>query len=158
MNRQAHSRDLRKGRFSQSGGIYLLTWATEKRVPWFADWRLGRLVVAALHQSHEKGEAETWAFVVMPDHVHWLIGLGDHCLSGVVRSVKSRAGFQVKKSLLAQGRIGRKDAIWQDGYHDHALRSEEILEDVARYIVMNPVRAGLVTSVRDYPLWYAKWL
>jgi len=54
--------------------------------------------------------------------------------------------------------IEQSHPIWQDGYHDHALRAEESLEDVARYIVMNPVRAGLVKSVREYPLWDAKWL
>lgn len=158
MNRPPHSNDLRKGRFSQPAGIYLLTWATKNRTPWFSDWRLGRLVVASLRLSHEKAEAETLAFVIMPNHVHWLIGLGNRTLADLLRNVKSHAGFHVKRRLLAQGRIQKDDAIWQDGYHDHALRTEESLHDVARYVVMNPVRAGLVKSVREYPLWDAKWL
>ncbi|MFP3408382.1 transposase, partial [Pseudomonas sp. SIMBA_065] len=48
--------------------------------------------------------------------------------------------------------------IWQPGYQDHALRREERLVHVARYIVANPLRAGLVKSVRDYPHWDAVWL
>jgi len=49
-------------------------------------------------------------------------------------------------------------SVWQDGFHDHALRREEDLKEVARYIIANPVRAGLVTRVGDYPLWDACWL
>jgi REP element-mobilizing transposase RayT len=47
---------------------------------------------------------------------------------------------------------------WQEGFHDHALRREEDLRDIARYIVLNPVRAGLVRNIREYPLWDAVWL
>jgi hypothetical protein len=32
------------------------------------------------------------------------------------------------------------------------------LQSVARYIVANPVRAGLVRRVQDYPLWDALWV
>jgi len=53
-------------------------------------------------------------------------------------------------------RIGRR--IWQDGFHDHALRQEEDLAEVARYIVANPLRAGLVERVGDYSHWDAVWL
>jgi hypothetical protein len=38
------------------------------------------------------------------------------------------------------------------------VRAEEDLRDAARYIVANPVRAGLCTHVKDYPLWDAVWL
>jgi hypothetical protein len=48
--------------------------------------------------------------------------------------------------------------VWQRGFHDRALRGDEDLPAVARYIVANPLRAGLVRSVRDYPHWYAKWV
>jgi len=47
--------------------------------------------------------------------------------------------------------------VWQEGFHDHALRREEDLQATARYIIGNPVRAGLVPSVRDYPHWDAIW-
>ena len=39
-----------------------------------------------------------------------------------------------------------------------AIQSEEDLADVARYIVANPLRAEIVRSIREYPLWDAKWL
>lgn len=52
--------------------------------------------------------------------------------------------------------IGRQ--LWQANYHDHAMRNEEDLPSLARYIVANPLRAGLVARIGDYPLWDAVWL
>jgi putative transposase len=83
----------------------------------------------------------------MPDHLHWLFALGDRLpLSRVVGAVKS----------LSAHRIGHR--IWQTGFHDHALRREEDVLGTARYVVANPLRAGLVRSLRDYPHWDAVWL
>jgi uncharacterized protein with ACT and thioredoxin-like domain len=48
--------------------------------------------------------------------------------------------------------------IWQQDFHDHALRMEEDVKSVARYIVANPLRAGLVMKIGDYSHWDAKWL
>lgn len=90
--------------------------------------------------------------MVMPDHLHWLFELQARDLSAVVASVKRFSARNVNDLLGISG------ALWQPGFHDHALRREEELRNVARYVVMNPVRAGLVRSVRDYPLWDAAWL
>ncbi|MGH8412134.1 MAG: REP-associated tyrosine transposase, partial [Pseudomonas sp.] len=38
------------------------------------------------------------------------------------------------------------------------IRRDEDLPAVARYIVANPLRAGLVEKIGDYPLWDAVWL
>jgi hypothetical protein len=37
------------------------------------------------------------------------------------------------------------------------IRREEDLVSIARYIVANPLRAGIVKSVREYPHWDAVW-
>jgi len=41
--------------------------------------------------------------------------------------------------------------LWQEGYYEHVLRAEENVRSIARYIVENPVRAGLVAHAIDYP-------
>jgi hypothetical protein len=48
--------------------------------------------------------------------------------------------------------------VWQAGFHDHALRADESVVSIGEYVIHNPVRAGLVASVDDYPLWDAAWL
>nr|EPB97991.1 hypothetical protein L321_00197 [Pseudomonas plecoglossicida NB2011] len=48
--------------------------------------------------------------------------------------------------------------VWQAGYHDRALRREEDVVMAARYIIANPLRAGLADKVGDYPHWDAVWV
>ena len=52
----------------------------------------------------------------------------------------------------------RHGPIWQRAFFDHGLRDDEDTAKVARYIVANPLRAGLVTKLGDYPHWDAIWL
>ena len=89
----------------------------------------------------------------MPDHVHWLIQLrSTKSISQVIQSTK----IICTKSINRVN--GGKGTIWQAGFHDHALRHEEALKPIARYIVANPIRANLVRSVKDYPHWDAIWI
>ena len=44
-------------------------------------------------------------------------------------------------------------ALWQGGFFDHILREEEDRDKLVRYILANPIRAGLVMDVREYPFW-----
>jgi REP element-mobilizing transposase RayT len=89
----------------------------------------------------------------MPDHFHWLMQLLPGAeLSGVVQSVKGRTASRINRSARAQG-----SKLWQPGFHDHAVRREEDLGALARYIVENPLRAGLVQNVADYALWDSVW-
>lgn len=143
---RAHSADLRKGRWSGNSQIYHITSCTLDRSPIFADFDHARNLIRILQEESRRGSCTTLAFVVMPDHFHWLMQLENDRLSCVVGRVKS----------LAARKIGKP--IWQPGFYDHGLRREEDLRQTARYIIMNPVRAGLVERVGLYPHWYAIWI
>ncbi|MGB1464988.1 MAG: REP-associated tyrosine transposase [Alcanivorax nanhaiticus] len=140
-------RRLREGRYSEPGRIYHVTAVTNGRFPFFTEHRLAAVVCQSLQWSDNAGATSTLCYVLMPDHLHWLFQLGDgESLSKVMLRVKGRSGRLCGSP------------IWQRGFHDHALRREETIKDVARYIVANPLRAGLVRSLRDYPYWNAAWL
>lgn len=147
MDGKPHSSALRRGRYSELGRIYLVTSVTHRRKPVFRDLCAARVLVRSLMREQEEDRACTLAYVVMPDHFHWLMQLGDdRSLSVVVRTVKS----------VTAHRLG--SAVWQQGFHDHALRREEDIKEIARYVVANPLRAGLVTRLGDYPHWDAMWI
>ncbi|MFW0754400.1 REP-associated tyrosine transposase [Pseudomonas sp. H11T01] len=146
------SHRLRKGRYSESGQVYLLTAVVLGREPIFSDFSTGRLLVNEFKQAERERSAQSLAWVVMPDHFHWLIELQNASLGELMRRTKSNAARAVN------GNRQRNGPLWQTGYHDRAIRSEEDLLEVARYIVANPVRARLVKRVGDYPLWDAVWL
>ncbi|MDP1572722.1 MAG: transposase [Pseudomonadota bacterium] len=142
-----HARNLRIGRYSECGRIYLITTVVAGRKPLFAEFFAARGVIRLMREIEQHDLAQTLAFVVMPDHLHWLMSLGEpRGLSAVVGTLKS----------LSARRLG--GPIWQAGFHDHAVRKEEDLPALARYVVANPLRAGLVKRIGDYPHWDAIWL
>jgi REP element-mobilizing transposase RayT len=147
-----HSRALRKGRHSEPGYTYLLTTVTHARRPLFTEWNAGRLLVDKFRMAEEEGLVQSLAWVVMPDHFHWLITLQSGDLSALMRGVKGRSAIALNKMLNS------RNPIWQPGFHDHALRTDEDLQSIARYIVANPLRSGLAPKIGDYPLWDAVWL
>ena len=143
---------LRSGRVCEANRAYLLTAVTYQRYPTFQDWRLARLLIAEMRRLHDQQLVHSLAWVVMPDHLHWLVQLQAMPLPKLVLQLKSRSAIAINKARNASGRV------WQKGFHDHALRREEDLTATARYIVANPLRAGLVQRVGDYPHWDAIWL
>jgi REP element-mobilizing transposase RayT len=147
MENQPHAGSLRTGRYSEQGRTYLITTVTRHRYPWFRGMNKARCVVNCMREAQQRGLAETLAYVLMPDHLHWLMSLGE------VRDLSTVVG--VVKSLSAH-RAGCR--LWQSGFHDHAVRREEDIVKLARYVVANPLRAGLVGTLRDYPYWDAVWL
>ncbi|KAB0569869.1 REP-associated tyrosine transposase [Pseudomonas sp. R11F] len=143
---------LRHGRYSEHGRSYLITIVVHQRQQFFTDLFLGRLLVAELRQVHELGLVDSMAWVIMPDHIHWLFELKQQTLADVVRRIKSRSTLTINRYRQS------KERVWQPGYYDRAVRVEDDVRTMARYIVANPLRAGLVERVGDYSLWDAAWL
>ncbi len=84
--------DLRKGRVSIPGQIYFLTAVTWGRTPWFEDFQLGRQVAGVFHTLALAHPGLSLAWVVMPDHVHWLVQLPEGLsLDQLMRRFKGRS-------------------------------------------------------------------
>jgi len=145
-------RSLRKGRVSLPGQIYLLTTTTVARTPWFLETELARATCRLMTERKTWGDAHLLCWVLMPDHWHGLVELGERDeLSLVMNRFKSIIGKHAR-------RTGQLHDLWSRGFHDHALRRDESVQEAASYIVANPMRAGLVDQVNDYPYWNCAWL
>lgn len=146
-------RVLRRGRVSLAGQVYLVTFTTVGRQPLFLNPEAARIASSVLAGARVFGRSRLLAWVLMPDHWHGLIELGDgEDLAALVGRIKTNSSRCVRKETTAPGRV------WARAFHDHALRMDECILAAARYIVLNPVRAGLVASLRNYPYWNAIWL
>ena len=137
---------LRKGRVSQLDQIYVVTFCTHKRKPIFRNHDIASDAVAALLEPRHWTNAQIMSWVLMPDHWHGLIQLDtDISLSQVIGRLK---GASARVLGLRHPHI---KPIWQDSFHDRALRAEEDLPTVAHYILNNPVRGGLTDNADAYP-------
>jgi putative transposase len=145
-------RALRTGRTSQPGQIYLLTTTTANRTPWFLNMKLARATSQLMIEPKTWGDARLLCWVLMPDHWHGMIELGEiDSLSLVMNRFKSITSKHIRQAEQIS-------PIWARGFHDHALRRDEDICATARYIVANPLRAKLVDRTHDYPYWGSIWL
>ena len=143
----AQQKHLRKGRFSSTNQIYHITTTTLCRKPIFNDLKYARILINVLKDTDAHNYTNTLAFIIMPDHIHWLFELhNSKTLAQVMQAVKSISAKQIGQP------------IWQTGFYDHAIRKDEDIQHIARYIIANPIRAGITKKVGDYPHWDAIWL
>jgi len=102
-------------------------------------------VAMRLSQTADAYQFSVIAYCLMPDHMHALVAgereAADFC--EFVRIFKQQTAFDWKRRHTTR--------LWQRGYIDHVLRDEEDTLAVARYIIENPLRAGLVSDPLDYP-------
>lgn len=150
---QPGNRALRNGRVSLPNQVYLITTATRGRKPIFVNFAAACAAARCFDDPQLLHDTRMLAWVLMPDHVHWLLRLGkDDSLEAAVNRLKSAGARHANRALQHWG------PLWMRAFHDHALRSEEDLRHSARYVIANPVRGGYAERVGDYPLWNAIWL
>ena len=125
---------------------YFLTLCTAHKKPIFDDGSIVEWLTNVLKDKSKHHGFKVWVYCFMPDHLHLLIE-GTTSKSDMrmfVSDYKQLTGFLAKKKI--------KEPLWQINYFDHVLRKEEDTLNVARYILNNPVRRGLVDDYRDYKL------
>jgi putative transposase len=143
---------LSRHRQSKIGSFYAITAVTNRRISLFTDIRAAHAVIHEIIDCENEGLVDSHAWVVMPDHVHWLIELRCGSLKVCLQRFKSRSARAIHSKL------GTSGGIWQPGFYDHYIRSDEDLRMQAQYIVMNPVRAGIVVKPEDYPYQWSRWI
>ena len=126
---------------------YFLTICAHRRSPVFTSAIVARFVIDQFLRCANAKEFEVLAYGAMPDHFHALtVGLKDSSdLKALVHVFKLRTGHSWKHEHA------QRSQLWQTSFYDRVLRDDDSNEAVIRYILMNPVRAGLVTDPRDYP-------
>jgi putative transposase len=124
---------------------YSLTFCTDWRRTWFESADAVDLVLSQFLRVADVEGFAVLAYCFMPDHVHLVIeGLRDDsdARKFIIKSKQCSAHAYAE-------RFGTR--LWQPFGYEHILRDDEQLQQVVRYILENPVRAGLTTSVLDYP-------
>ena len=123
--------------FDYLGGYrYSLTICTHGKRAVFLTAHAVNPVLDQILRSAERYLFAVLAYCFMPDHLHLLVeGLSDASdMQQFVKDWKQRSAYQ-----FARAGHGR---LWQVGFFDHVLRSDESAYKHALYIIGNPVRAG----------------
>ncbi len=107
---------------------------------------LAKDVASCLKELRASHNFKLYAYCIMSDHVHLLLSPGDSglSLSKIIQVFKSITTRKHKAN-------GAKNLLWQTYFYDHIVREEEDLNNIARYILENPVRKGIVNDWQKYP-------
>ena len=124
---------------------YFLTTCSALRRSCFTDAAVANRVIDQFLHNAALCDFAVLAYCLMPDHFHALVE---------AESEQSDFRMFVKRFKQTTGFIYRQEAkqrLWQAGYHERILRDEETTEVVVRYIIENPIRAGLSKALGEYP-------
>ncbi|MBM3301714.1 MAG: transposase, partial [Deltaproteobacteria bacterium] len=85
------------------------------------------------------------AYCLMGNHYHLLIETPDGNLSEGMRQLN---GIYTQKLNRRHGRVGH---VFQGRFKSIIVEKDSYLLELCRYVVLNPVRAGIVKHPKDYP-------
>jgi putative transposase len=131
----------------------------EHGYPWMKDERIASIVIRKIH-SFENERYELLTYCIMPNHVHLLAKLinghtikhqgitANYPLTDTVRLIKGSTARDCNMILKRTG------SFWQHESYDHYVRDEQELERIIKYILNNPVKAGLVKEWTEWKFTY----
>lgn len=121
--------------------VFLLTICAKNRrsKPLATEGVSARLIEAARHY-HAEGKWWMHAVVVMPDHLHMVASFGGE-MTTIVPAWKRWTARET-------------GVVWQKGFFEHRIRHDESLREKMDYVLMNPVRAGLVEDWQDWEFYW----
>jgi REP element-mobilizing transposase RayT len=125
--------------------IVAFTACVLNRARLFTDEPVVRCFEEILRSEAAAHKCDLVIYVLMPDHCHVLLrGRSDDANAlSAMKAFKQKSGY-----WLSKNRVGFR---WQKDFYDHILRGEEETAKHIRYILENPVRAGIVDDWKEYP-------
>jgi putative transposase len=111
----------------------------------FSHRNLAEDFVTLLRTMCKESSIPLYAYCVMPDHAHFLVSASE--TKGIIELVRDIKSLSTRLAWQQ----GYKGAVWQRSFYDHFLRRDEDCTEVAKYILQNPVRSGIVERWQDYP-------
>ena len=131
-------------RIEFAGAVYHITSRGNARENIFIDREDRRLFLSLLEDVKERYNWLWYGYCLMSNHYHLLIETPDGNLS---RGMRQLNGVYTQRFNKRHGRTGH---IFQGRFKAILMQKESYLLEVCRYVVLNPVRAGLVSYPEEW--------
>lgn len=124
--------------------IVSYTACVKDRKQLFVSEKVVKIFEEILLNELNASKCDAYVYLFMPEHLHIIIGgmIEDTNTKKCVDMFKKKTGFWLSKNM--------NSFKWQKDYYDHILNKQESLEIQIKYILMNPVRKGIVNYWKDY--------
>jgi putative transposase len=121
---------------------FFLTMVTASRAPWIAELQSYDLLLSEMKRLAHLLRFRFKAWVILPEHLHWLLQPKENDYSDIVSAFKRGAGAELKRI----GVLARGGKMWQHRFWEETIRNDQHYARCVEYIHYNPVKHGLVSS------------
>ena len=159
----------RKYKFHNHQKLHFVSFATVNWIDVFTRKIYCDIVVDSLRYCIENKGLELYAWCIMSNHMHLIIGTENGNLSNIIRDMKRHTSKQLLKAITENPQESRKEwmlwlfkragehnsnnenyQFWQQNNHPIELSTEEMFDQRIDYLHYNPVESGAVTNPQDY--------
>lgn len=127
------------------GAMYHVTLRGNHRQDIFFRARDRKLLSGLIADVTARFEARIHAYCYMTNHIHLLIQVGEAPLGRLMLRIAGQYARTV------QARIHTTGHLFEKRYYAVLVDADEYLQQLLRYVHLNPVRARLAATADDYP-------
>ena len=143
------------------GHLHFITFTCYRRLPLLRSIRARNAFVQILSETRDRYGFSLVGYVVMPEHIHLLIGepaqgtpstviqVLKQRVSGRLRRKKSKSAAQL--SLAFEDGDDSLPRVWQRRFYDFNVWSLKKRVEKLHYMHMNPLKRNLVDHPKDWP-------
>ncbi len=138
------------------GGTYFFTLVTYHRLPIFKSPESVDLFYDALNYTSARMPFESIAYVILPDHLHFVWSLPERSSDystrwRLIKSYFTRYYAGKDEAMISASRKQKMEqAVWQRRFWEHLIRDETDLANHIEYIHFNPIKHGYVNCLADW--------
>jgi len=136
----------RRNKLETSDAVYFITMVTKGRRHLFIPDVTSDIIRETMFFMSADLDFDFLAWVILPDHIHWLIKPGNNDYSDIVFSYKRRITAEFRR----EGFITPNTTIWQDRFWERTVRNENEMSNYIEYIHYNPIKHGWVDCVANW--------
>lgn len=138
---------MRNPRFLVPGKIHFITFRTEEGLPFVPLRFMNLLICSALARAQRLYPVRIICFVVQANHVHLLVRVTDpEYVSSFIGYFKAESAHYLNRLLNR-----RQRTVWAERFDSPAVLDIEKALELFAYCSLNPLKDGLVSSMREYP-------
>jgi putative transposase len=156
-------------KFKDQKKPYFVTFTTVNWIDLFTRKSYCDVLIDSIKYCQQKKSLIVYAWVIMPSHVHMIIGTNQKNMQDIMRDLKSFTSRRLKEEIKNHSQESRKEwliwmferagkknsnnqnwQLWQQDNQPIELWDNYMIDNKLKYLLNNPVEAGIVYRAEDY--------
>lgn len=159
----------RNYKINDQNALYFVTFSVVQWIDVFTRPLYKTILLQSFRYCVQHKGLEVYAYVIMTNHVHAIIGSTKEPISAIIRDFKRHTSKEIVKAIEINTQESRRSwmlwifkqagkqnpnnayyQFWQQNNHPIELNSNELLDQKLAYIHQNPVKAGIIDEPEAY--------